>query len=429
MSLLSQTTDNQKYESLIDNLTVDLVTRGVTDFDQLIVSLPGVYPSIALRAIERLIASNRISDQVFFEVLKEIRRGQATRSTIPSSHRIILPIQHPLDYDWRFADTAVERLLDECLKYSERGEMITFIGCPTLLRAAIEADNPRQLSLLDANRSVIDCLSKASPLAHIRHCNVSKDRIPELFAKVVAIDPPWYEEYFRLFIWAACHASVVGAYLLASMPPIGTRPGIDNERDDILKWTQETMGMELISLEPAALPYITPPFEYNALRSEGLHHTHAEWRRGDLAVFRRVGEFDPQRPELVVLESEWAEETVLGMRVRVRHQEQPAPGFQDPSISSILAGDILPSVSRRDERRRLAGVWTSGNRVFSCHGRNTLRLILKSLSAGRQPVEEIAVRIKRRLQASEESLISRVVDRIMEIAAIESKENLARGYQ
>src|SRR5262249_50687568 len=133
--------------------------------------------------------------------------------------------------------------------------------------------------------------------------------------------------------------------------------------------------------------------------------------------------------DLVVLESEWAEETVLGMRVRVRHQEQPAPGFQDPSISSILAGDILPSVSRRDERRRLAGVWTSGNRVFACHGRNTLRLILKSLSAGRQPVEEIAVRIKRRLQASEESLISRVVDRIMEISAIEGEENLARGYQ
>src|SRR5262249_50318318 len=192
MSLLAPTTDNQKYESLIDNLIVDLVARGVTDFDRLIISLPGVYPSFALRTIERLVAANRISDQVFLEVSRKIQHGHATRSTISPSHRITLPIQHPLDYDWRFADTAVESLLDECLKYSEQEEMITFIGCPTLLRAAIEADYPRQLSLLDANPSVIDCLSKASPLAHVRHCNVSQDRVPELFAKVVVIDPPWY---------------------------------------------------------------------------------------------------------------------------------------------------------------------------------------------------------------------------------------------
>jgi len=33
-------------------------------------------------------------------------------------------------------------------------------------------------------------------------------------------------------------------------------------------------------------------------------------------------------------------------------------------LVSLIAGDVLPTVSRRDERRRAALIWTSGNRVF-----------------------------------------------------------------
>src|SRR5262249_61566996 len=94
---------------------------------------------------------------------------------------------------------------------------------------------------------------------------------------------------------------------------------------------------------------------------------------------------------------------------------------------SLVPGDILPSVSRRDKRRRLTGVWTSGNRIFACWGRNVLRRIVQSIAIGQSPRETVAAYLRRPLSAEEVRLVGRSADVVMRIANLEGRENLLFG--
>jgi len=270
---------------------------------------------------------------------------------------------------------------------------------------------------------VKNCFAEAAPEARVLQCDVTNDPLPDLMAALVLADPPWYEEHIHSFLWTASQLCALGGHLLVSMPQAGTRPGIAEEWADTLDWA-ERVGLSLIRLEQGALSYVTPPFERNALRAEGLYSIPEEWRRGDLAVFLRSNQAIVSRP-LLARGDEWAEEVLLGMRVRIRLQNEE--GFQDPSLISLVPGDVLPSVSRRDQRRRFTDVWTSGNRIFACKSRNMLRLIIQAVAAGRSADEAVAAYLKRPLGAEESRVVLHAAHKIARVASLEQEENLLCG--
>jgi hypothetical protein len=190
-----------------------------------------------------------------------------------------------------------------------------------------------------------------------------------------------------------------------------------------LAWAQQ-LGLTLLREELAALPYVTPPFERNALQAEGLYMISEDWRRGNLAVFVRTQLAHVLRPQPVD-DAVWVEEVLLGMRVRIR--PQPAGGFQDPTLKPLVPGDVLPSVSRRDPRRRLADVWTSGNRIFACLGRHVLRQIVPAIAGGRAPAEAVAAGLQRPLHPEEQRLVTRAAHQLLRIARHEQHENMRFG--
>ncbi len=61
------------------------------------------------------------------------------------------------------------------------------------------------------------------------------------------------------------------------------------------------------------------------------------------------------------------------MRVFIRGCDDMLP--DEVNLISLVKGDILPTVSRRDPRRRQADVWTSGNRIFQT---DNPRLVLEA---------------------------------------------------
>jgi hypothetical protein len=404
---------------------VHAVESGAECFGDILVALPGVYPPVALESLRRLTLKGQLPERTLSEAEIYIRSASVIGSDgHPKSRLIILPVPHPLDYEWRFSDASANELASEASSLLGSEGTLAMLGSPSVFRAALERGVCCRPFILDRSQIITECLREVAPVNSVLCCDVTQDELPVLRAGAVIVDPPWYEEYIRSFAWAACRISVPGARIFFSLPPVGTRPGVDQELEDFFSWSREALGFELDRLAPGALPYETPAFERNALKAEGFHNVPSEWRRGDLAVFVRTPKELPGRPVTNVTESFddgiWAEETIEGVRIRVRCGS--VDDEEMPAIISIVDRDVLPTVSRRDERRKMADMWTSGNRVFRCRGLRVLRHILHALSTGATPMVDVANSLGRPLNASEAESISRVAGQILKLVHTELSE-------
>lgn len=406
----------EQFERKVDCWVRDAVAHGHTSLDQILHVLPGVYPTIARDALRRM--APRLHTAADESVIQE---NLWSKLTSPISHAITLPVPHPLDYDWRFSDAAVAYLLNTSDTLAPVGATIALLGTPSIMRTVIE--EPRQCTfvLLEANTAMTTCLAQAAPAAHIIQCDVGQDPLPNIAASVVIADPPWYEENMQSFLWAASQLCHVNGSILMSVPPIGTRPGMAQEWERMLRWA-ERLGLSLIRLEPNVLEYLTPPFERNALRAEGLDAALPSWRRGNLAIFTRRAERHTTQLSLPALDESWDEVEIAGVRVRLRSRD--VVGFADPSLVPLVPGHVLPSVSRRDLRRQRVDVWTSANRVFVCQATSLLGTIIRTIALHQSPVDEITARIERSLTATEQSLVMRASRQVTRLLAYEQRDLL-----
>ena len=283
----------------------------------------------------------------------------------------------------------------------------------------LSALEPRHnLFLLDADRLIAARLSSGHPCQTVQICDVMRDPLPQCRGELVIADPPWYEGEICSFLWSASFLVNVGGNIIVTLPTLGTRPRVLTERDRILNWANH-LGLKLRNLEESALAYISPPFEINALVASGLRNVPLNWRRGAFAIFEKTQPTSSPRPSPPPAER-WKEEVIEDVRIRVRNAERNAWG--SPLLQPLVTGDILPSVSRRDPRRDLVDVWTSGNRVFQCAGGFVLTRILAAIAVGSSAQSAVLSALKCPLTNNETEQVSSAVRAVEELVLTESLE-------
>ncbi len=348
------------FDSWVDREVGRAIERLPRDFAALTAALPGIYPQDVLRALQAF--CHREPDlAAASQVLVASARDQAVVPSSPSG-LLGLPPPHPLDFEWRFAPEALATLTDEIVALTPTFSRVALMGTPTLAVVPTPALEPYIVHYYGVDA---DSLASAELLGHL-HMVKTADLLQEIptlepYATIV-MDPPWYEDYMCRFLHFAARALVVGGHLLTAMPASGTRPDIALANREILKWA-ERLGFALEDQYQGAIPYETPYFERNALRAAGILNVAANWRRGDLWVLRKLRAQEIEWPGNIARPI-WQEFTFGPVRLRVDCGS--ACESSDPRLQSIVDGDILPSVSRRDSRRKRARVWTTGNRVFAC---------------------------------------------------------------
>lgn len=403
------------YDDDVDTWTLAAVRAGPTSFDDLICHLPGVYPTDVCAALARLHAGSAITGVELDRAQR--RQPRPTFASPPST----LPVPHPLDFDWRFTPAALAALVAACDRGVGKDACIVCIGAPSLHEWLVAGRTTS--TLLDANDEMVAALSLVGPGAIC--LRLGCDPLPEVVADAVVIDPPWYPEHVDLFLWAASQLCADAGVVLLSFPPAGTRPGVAEEREQALSYAA-TVGLSLVDIRRGELAYRSPPFERVALAATGLVDLPEDWRRGDLLVFRAAGgrPTNLAPPASVADDTEWVSVPASPTRIKVRHtrERRPCSAQVQPRLGSIVAGDVLPTVSRRDPRRARAAVWTACNRVFSCGDTAVFAAIADARMRGGNAIDAVAETIGRELAGGEEARVRDTVGQLDELVRLETAD-------
>jgi hypothetical protein len=410
MSTSSDTAATTTFARSIDALTLAGVHAGATGLADLLRRLPSIYPTEVLVSLDRLSDCGLIPAGIAIEMRQEAGRRVAN----PPEGRSLLPVPHPLDYEWRFTPDASRALLDLAADLTPQGGDVLLFGTPGLAVEALSLPIDRRLFFLAEDNVVtrrVAMLNRTtgSPLS-IAFCS---DGLPRESADAVLVDPPWYMDFIRPMLTAAAAACRTGGVVLVSTPPAGTRPSAEEDRLSTIRLAAR-LGLDLLEYQPLAIGYDTPFFEANALAAANVYAP-PRWRRGDLLVLRKARPGSRQAPLASGRRRDWVEVTIGRMRLFIKHSNVVTDTFA--GLVHLVDGDVLPSVSRRDIRRRGALVWTSGNRIFST---DNPALVLEA--AVLHSSEEIGASAQPTLWGSLRDVTERVGRQLTALAALEGRE-------
>lgn len=325
------------------------------------------------------------------------------------------PPIHPLDYDWRFSAQTVAHM------HTALGDVassVVFICCPSM---CVDASEWGRVALIDRNAQWSRWMNPRVEFT-IADLAEAPEEWRDCFDAAL-LDPPWYEPEFYRGLFTAAKVVRLGGTILVSWPGPLTRPGLRDEWNRFVVLATE-FGLDIESTEQGCLTYATPFFEGLSMRAAGLPVL-AEWRRADLVRCVRArrtlleSDMRPSEPT----SSAWIAQRLGQLPIRLA---QSAGDVVDPRLVSLIGGDILPSVSRRDPLRAAARVWTSGNRVFHCERPDVLAVVVENLV--NDPLLHVEATLGRKLAGKERRLVEKAVVQIRNLEVTEATEyNLLHG--
>jgi hypothetical protein len=346
------------YEAQLEARLQELLKNGPRSLQILVAGSEGAYPTDVLAALRRLQKTGSIKETQNREWLSIDTRGQpielrADLETPPRSNEPEFPEPHPLDFDWRFDARTLEsldRILEELNSTS-----IAILGAPTLFKYLV--DRGKHAHLFDRNTQIVQFLKRSGYQA-VSQCDLSCYS-PELQFECVVADPPWYLDYYQAFLVTSHKFLVAEGKLLLSILPRLTRPSAVADREQITTLASRH-GFDLIRTEPGLLHYLSPPFEAEALKMEGLDLP--IWRSGDLCMYVRTARDVVASQDFQTGDNRaWRTFNVGPMIVKVKWDgthETEKFSFQKVAGASSMR---LRSVSRRSPLRSGINLWTSRN--------------------------------------------------------------------
>ena len=314
--------------------------------------------------------------------------------------------------------TASQRIIQLARRLAKGSDEILLLSTPSVFYYAIRNKLTNGIRYIGDKTVVTEFLCNMA--GNGTKCDFMTDVVSERsYAGVVVIDPPWYEEFLFSFMWLAATSCRIGGHVILSFPPEGTRPGIRSEWLRFKNWADQ-LGMSQIIHEEGQLTYDAPFFEVNALSAEGINITR-DWRKGDICVFKKLYDVNLPRPQ-IKNSSTWDEVQMGPVRLKIREPASTEKHEIDPRLSPIVPGEILPSVSRRDPRREIANVWTSGNRIFSCSCPDILAHVILAHRNGEPAAKEIEFLINRGLSPQERVAVEESELQVKNIKEKEARE-------
>lgn len=382
----------------IATILADVTASGAPiDLSAFFARLPGYWPPDVLSQLDSAAIGNDPAIRArAAEIAAKLRTGPVSDPDQGDPTRIMLPVPHPLDADWRFTAAAREHLLESASACASGACVL--LGTPSLFAHACDQLDLREVVLVDHSQATV-----AAARSFARHHALLSVVRADLTvaghshghgfgigpASVVVADPPWYRREQVGFLRAASVALGRGGVLLLAAPPAGTRSVASHDRVRLLE-DADAQGLRLVEEVPGALSYTSSPFERAAVAASGAGGTPTDWRRGDLLVFRRDSSSVVARAlDAVSTEPHWTETAVGRVRVRVGGVHAPIANGRPPTVRPGVPGGVSLSVSRRSSDRSAGDIWTTGNGVWRAEGDGAPHAITAALRQETRDVQGV----------------------------------------
>ena len=104
-----------EFERKVEDWVNKAVARNKKNLNQILISLPGVYPSHILNVVRQMKLNGETVRTTSSGAVRQARQAESKdQDTSPkSTDHSLLPIPHPLDYEWRFCQSSISYLIDK----------------------------------------------------------------------------------------------------------------------------------------------------------------------------------------------------------------------------------------------------------------------------------------------------------------------------
>ncbi|WP_425670834.1 dGTP triphosphohydrolase [Vibrio owensii] len=280
-----------------------------------------------------------------------------------------LPAANPQYYQWWYTLSSQETLVQKVIDETDARNTLC-IGTPTI--AATMKSYQRDVTLLDVDIDLIN-LFNLSFNCDSGCCYDVHDELDEKYKgqfDCVIIDPPWYKEYFTLFLKRAILASKDGGVIYCSIPQRLTRENIEEERNEIIS-ELTNLGHDFLYIENSTVKYIVPDFESKVFNNSKLNLTNQPWRHSDLIVIRvnnkRTPSVSIEKPKKTLAFSRDKMATLFRVFL---NEEDIITGV---GLNEVT--EFSKSISRRDRIGKV-NLWTSDKLGYQVEDYKTAKLIL-----------------------------------------------------
>ncbi|MFB2652671.1 dGTP triphosphohydrolase [Shewanella seohaensis] len=394
----TQTLQNENWERQLESKIRSLLQRGLTNFEEVLPLCDGAQPKDVARVFNHLKESN-------VNILP-ISLDYKTKFFFK------LPAANPRLFQWWYTLESQESMASRLLDI-HRNQDIACIGTPTL--AATIASYSKNVTLLDIDEDIVSLFNSVfsnGSKAEVHDVNNQLNDSHQKRFDCIAIDPPWYPSEFKKFISRAIQLSKDGALIYCSIPQKLTRPGIEDDRMELISSLQEC-GHNILYIEPNVMKYIVPYFEEEALKNNGIDTNNQPWRSSDILVIKVNGcktlKFESEKRVEIRSYSRNNSSSLFRVFLEVKNIDS---GFAISKVDSFS-----DSISKRDCVDDV-NLWTSDKKGFQVDDAEFFDEILQLWSVGKNINETITIISKNNTSKKTDEQIKRIILTLEEFSGL-----------
>lgn len=374
------------YQAELTNKIISIVNDNPATLCEIIKDARGAYPNDVKEILNILIENKKITfSNKYYNSKHSIVATNATelpdveKSDLNYIDKLTsnLSKPHPADYDWRFTNETIYKLIDELKDHGNSKIDLALFGVTTLFPVLREYCKKIDVDLYNKSQSLISDLKHMGYNDGLYHQDLFKPINNNKRYDIIIADPPWYNDFYKAFIYQSSEVLKSGGVLFLSVLPELTRPDAKKDRALIKKFC-EINGLAEIEIKSNFLTYESPVFERNALKNSGIDC--ADWRKGDLIIYKNVGcgskEMTVSPPEDEPL---WNEYIVNEVKLKILSELDANDEFNFENVDNT---PVLSSVSRRSNLRKRINFWTSDNVALNVKKLKVLHSFFNYLKAG-----------------------------------------------